>query len=177
MVRNLKCMYDFIASEILFDVTRFSELSKSEIFNNISQRNPFLFSVIIEMLIRLRDLMFKSDKVVGTRVNFKDDVIITDTVKDITDLIKYAQDAVCHIESNNNIMDEHVYSSLSIIRGRGMFLKDLPSSVYDDDFAIIFGKQRIYYKHRMLRAFNQAVKNLLPFSGVYKDVIENITPI
>lgn len=126
------------------------------------------------MLIRLRDLMFKSEKLAGKRVNFKDGVIITDTVKDITDLIKYGRDAACHIESNNNIMNEHVYSSLSIIKGKGMFLNDSPSSVYDDDFAIIFGKQRIYYKHHMLRAFNEAIENLLPFSGTCKDAIENI---
>jgi hypothetical protein len=167
-------MNDFIAPEILFDVVRFNELKESKILDDINPQNLFLFSAIIEMLIRLRDLLYKSEMVAGKKVNFKDDVIITDTVKDVTDLIKYARDAACHIESSKNIINDNNYSNLSIIIGKGMLQMDLPSSDYEDDLAIIFGKQRIYYKRHMLRSFNDAIENLLPLTGLYEDAIESI---
>lgn len=125
------------------------------------------------MLIRLRDLIYKSEMVAGKRVNFKEDVIITDTVKDVTDLIKYARDTACHVESNKNIINEHNYSNLSIIIGKGILHKDLPPSDYEDNLAIIFGKQRIYYKRHMLRSFNDAIENLLLRTGSCKDAIES----
>ena len=57
-------------------------------------------SILTRILICLRDLMYKSEHNAHSRVDFTEDVGINleDKINDVTDLIKFMRDALCHEE-------------------------------------------------------------------------------
>ena len=66
---------DFFAqSEIEIDIRRILAILGFGIFNYEKSSHPLLQSAFMELIIRLRDLLCKSEKY-GHRVNFDDDVI------------------------------------------------------------------------------------------------------
>ena len=121
-------------------------------------------AAFIELLIALLDLMYRSDKF-GRRIAFTDDVKQTEEVKDVTNLIKYVRDALCHPDSDNHHIESGIKASFNVIFGQGCLLKinDFEqSSKYPDDICFFFGSHGIYLRRHVVRAFNEAKEHLLP---------------
>jgi hypothetical protein len=98
-------------NQIESNLTRIYSIINSEIFDYRNINHPLREAAFIHLAICLRDLAFKCENN-GKRINFKDDVILTDEIKDISDLIKYCRDACCLIDSNNHKFDSGVHSHL-----------------------------------------------------------------
>jgi len=156
------------------------EMTKLEISGNI-RRSQELFdflnkpdesayflerSAFIELLIITRDLMYKTE-LYATRIDFTDDVVQTDKVNDVTDLIKFARDAVSHPESQNHFLDSDSRRrrvTNNILRGEiaidieGLII----SSDYIDDICLQVGTQKVYFRRHLHRAVQEAINKLVP---------------
>lgn len=156
-----------IKSQIESSIERIDELLATQIFWKPTIENEkFHDSAFIEILILLRDLMYQSEKYVQ-RISFIDDILLEEKIVDITDLIKYLRDALCHLDSDNHLFDKEQMHQISFcgIKGKGNFAKigDVTlSSDYDDDICFFFGRQKIYLDRHIVRAFNCAKENFLP---------------
>ena len=147
------------------DIDRIEKLIKTNIFQPNHSDSIFMRSAFIEVLICLRDLMRKTEES-SSRICFTDDVILTPNVKDVSDLIRYVRDALCHMESQNHFVAKtKTKATFNIAYRKGNFMKigDINlSSDYDDDVCFFFGEQRIYLKRHILRALTEAKQKLLP---------------
>ena len=155
----------FTECDIKSDIETIEKIIQTDIFMPNNIRNVFMKSAFIEVLICLRDLMYKTERL-SSRINFTDDVVITNDVQDVSDLIKYVRDALCHIESQNHfISNTKVKATFNIAYGKCniMQIGNISiSSDYDDDICFCFGEQKVYLNRHILRAFNEAKKKLLP---------------
>jgi len=152
-------------SEILFDIHRVDAVLGSGIFEPAAARHPLLPSALTELLIRIRDLLAKAEKY-AQRVSFTDDVIVKGKVNDVTGLIAFVRDAVCHIDSGKNDHDEvQARVSFNVVFGKAC-LAELNGvrieSEHEDDVAFFFGAQRLYLRRHLVRAYNEASASLRP---------------
>lgn len=149
----------YTKADIDNDFKRLKEILGTGIFEAANARNPLLESAFIETLVRVRDLMRKTE-VLASRISFDDDVIKTAQVQDVTDLIAYVRDALCHPESDKHFLEpRNIKFSFNVMRGRGTFAKfgDFEiKSDYDDDTAFFFGPQRVYLNRHIVRATEEA---------------------
>ena len=144
--------------------TTVHELLTSGIFNQQNISHILLKSAFIHLLISLRALMWKSDNY-SKRINFTDDVLVQGKVKDVTDLIKYVRDALCHPDSPNLRIGTTVIAPFNIYFGTGCVVQMggvTHQPLYQDDVYFTFGGQGIYLGRHIIRAFNEARENLLP---------------
>lgn len=158
----------FTKSDIESAIHRIDELLSCGIFQQQNSHNVLFRAAFIDLLIALRDLMYKSEKL-SSRIAFVDDVKKTDKIKDVSDLIKYFRDALCHPDSENNYIEvENIKSTFNVAFGKANLLKigDFEqSSQYPNDICFYFGSQGIYLKRHIMRAFEEAKSNLLPIIG------------
>jgi hypothetical protein len=154
---------DFIISS-----TRLQVLLTCGIFHRQNTGNPLLQSALIEVLILLRDLMYKTEKY-ARRINFTDDVtIIKDQVEDVTSLIEYVRNALCHIHSDKHYVEKerNILASYNVLFGKGATLLKIgdfeQSNPYEDDICFFYGLQRIFFKRHIVRAFNESLSLLSP---------------
>lgn len=158
----------FTKSDIESAIHRIDELLSCGIFQQQNSHNVLFRAAFIDLLIALRDLMYKSEKL-SSRIAFVDDVKKTDKIKDVSDLIKYFRDALCHPDSENNYIEvENIKSTFNVAFGKANLLKigDFEqSSQYPNDICFFFGSQGIYLKRHIMRAFEEAKSNLLPIIG------------
>jgi hypothetical protein len=143
------CLDFFTKSDAKMEISRIEVILGTGIFNNENTQHPLLKSAFTEMLIILRDLMYKTEKFTS-RISFTDNIVITPKVKDVTDLIKYIRDALCHEDSDNHYMPNATIKSNFNI-----------SNDYSD-ICFHFGEQVICLERHILRAFNEAKEKLLP---------------
>jgi hypothetical protein len=158
------CIDSFAKDEIMEDIQRIEELLNSEIFLPKNSGNIFVRSAFIDMLVCLRDLISKSEKY-SSRIDFDDDIIKTDKIKNISDTIRYIRDAVCHLHVNRYSNKRNVRASYNIIYGKGSLMKVggfAQYSNYKDDVCFFFGEQKVYLRRHIIKAFEEAKKNLLP---------------
>lgn len=155
----------FERSDIEENCRRISEIINSNIFSPANSRNPFVKSAFIELLVCMRDLMFKTEKF-AARISFDDDVVKTAKVNDVTDLIKFVRDALCHPEIEHHyLIPGSIKATFNICIGKGtlMSIGDITlKSDYDDDVCFFFGAQKIYLTRHIIRAFEEARKKLAP---------------
>lgn len=158
---------DFLLkSEIQSSLKRTRELLASGIL--CETPGPlFKRSVLIEVLINMKDLLIKSEKHLGKRVDFTDDVNEDDKlkIKDVTDLIANFRDASCHNDSFRRNFGGCV-SSFNEMSGKGVILKvgDLEiGSKYQDDLMFNMGNNILYLKRHIERAFNELEDNFKPY--------------
>lgn len=137
----------------------------SGIFNPNNADHPLLRAAFVELLINLRDLMYKAEKY-ASRISFTDDVTVTQQVTDVTGLIKYVRDALCHPDSDNHYVEAgNIKATFNVIFGKGTLLKmgDFEqSSPHQDDTCFLFGSQRIFLRRHILRAYDEARNKLVP---------------
>ena len=139
-------------------------LLESGIFSQQNAGHIFFRSAFIDSLISLRALMYKSERY-SKRIAFADDVIVAGKVKDVTDLIKYVRDAVCHPDSDNHKLEGGGVATFNVVFGKGCLLQIgdyRQESLYDDEIYFTFGGQGIYLHRHIIRAFKEAKENLLP---------------
>ncbi len=152
------------STDIQSSIRRIDELLACGIFQPANQGHVLFRAAFIELLIALRDLMYKSEKL-GHRVAFDDDVKQTEKIRDVTHLIKYVRDALCHPDSDNHYIESGIKATFNVIFGRGCLLKIgefEQSSAYSDDICFFFGSQGIYLNRHVIRAFDEAKAYLLP---------------
>lgn len=158
-------MDHFDSSDIESSISQLDKIFACRILSVGSAGNVLFRAAFIETLVLLRDLMYKAEKY-ATRISFVDDVQITDRVKDVTELIKYVRDALCHPDSDNHYLEAgNIKASFNVIFGAGIILK-MPnfeqSSPYSDDTCFFFGSRRIFLHRHILRAYTEAKDKLLP---------------
>ena len=147
------------------DIRTIDSLLRHGIFAPANTDHPLFRAAFIEMLIALRDLMYKAEKY-ASRIAFTDDVKIIDEVHDVTDLIKYVRNALCHPDSDNHYLEkDNIKATFNVIFGKGTLLKmgDFEqTNPYKDDTCFFFGSQRIFLRRHILRAYDDAKAKLLP---------------
>lgn len=155
----------FTKGDIEDDIGRIQTLLQTEIFLPTNINHPLCKSAFIDLLICLRDLMYKAEKY-STRINFDDDVLKTDKISDVTDLIKFVRDALCHPDiPHHYLVKGKIKATYNIAFGKCNFMKMddiIIKSDYDDDICFFFGEQKIYFKRHILRAYEEAKQKLLP---------------
>jgi hypothetical protein len=155
----------YTRSEIESDISRIDVILGCGIFNPNQGGNPLLLSALTELLILVRDLLAKSQNY-ASRVDFTDDVSIKGNVIDVTSLISFVRDAVCHIDSEKHHHDEvPARISFNVVFGAGCFaqINDVRiESQYSDDIAFFFGPQRVYLYRHIIRAYKEAASRLRP---------------
>jgi len=158
-------MDPYVRQEIEDDTDRIEAILATDIFSPHNARHPLMRSAFIEILICLRDLMAKTNNL-NLRIDFTDDVLISPDVKDVTDLIKFVRDALCHIDSKNHFVAPGIKATFNVAYGKTIMLTvdefDIASD-YDDDVCFFFGRHRIYLKRHIVRAFEEVKRKLLPF--------------
>ena len=158
----------FTKSDVESAIHRIDELLSCGIFQQQNSHNVLFRAAFIELLIALRDLMYKSEKL-ATRIAFVEDVKKTEKIKDVSDLIKYVRDALCHPDSENHFIEaRNIKSTFNVAFGKANLLKmgDFEqSSQYQDDICFFFGSQNIYLKRHIVRAFEETKSKLLPIIG------------
>lgn len=146
-------------NEIKFNLGRLNKLISSRIlweFNNPVHRQ----SVLIEVLVLLKDLLIKADQI-GKRVNFIDDVLVDDKlkIKDVTGLISNFRDAACHSDSFRRLYgDGGIILSFNEARGVTNLISIgdyVIGCKYDDDLIFNMGKHCLYLKRHIERAYNE----------------------
>jgi len=162
---------DFWAlSDIENDINRIEEIMATNIFTKENRKNPFVKSAFIEVLICLRDLMAKSEKL-SSRISFFNDINTTPQIKDVTDLITFVRDALCHPESQKNyIKPREIRATYNVAYGKedlGGIEHVTLSSDYEDEVCFFFGEQKIYLNRHIIRALNEAKEKLLPVSKFF----------
>ena len=142
------------------DLMRIYTILNSEIFELKHTNHPLLNSAFIELMICLRDLMYLCETN-SKKIDFTDDVKLTNDVKDITDLIKFIRDACCHIDSKNHKFKKTGgIFSFNILYGKST-LGDVTNE-YSDDICFCFGEHKLYLKRHIKRATTEAITNLKP---------------
>lgn len=154
-----------VQSEIRSDIHRIETVLGSGIFDAGRASNPLFLSALTEVLIRVRDLLAKAEKHTQ-RVSFTDDVIVKGKVNDVTGLVAFIRDAVCHIDSDKHDHDEvQARVSFNVVFGKAC-LAEINGirieSEYGDDVAFFFGPQRLYLRRHLVRAYKEAEASLRP---------------
>jgi len=156
-------MNTYDQQDFIVNVMRIEALLKSGIFEHFENGNVLQQSAFIELMIRLRDLMSKAEKH-GKRIDFSDDLTVTKNLKDISDAIKHMRDACCHIDSFKRIFDSNESrGEFILLHGKTSGMKignQILNSEYDDDVAIYYGINKLYFKRHILRAYEEAKNQL-----------------
>lgn len=155
----------FSKSEIESSFNRIDAILGTNIFDKKSKKNPLLKSAFIELLICLHDLMSKTEKY-ASRISFDEDIVKSDQVNDITDVIEYMRDALCHLDSDNHYLEKGGNKAIfNIIYGEGSIFTlfgYVQESYHPDDTCFFYGSQKIYLNRHILPAVEEARSKLLP---------------
>lgn len=141
------------------NIRRIEELLGCGIFNQENAGHILQVSAFIDLMICLRDLMHKTEKY-AQKIDFTDDILVNDYVTDVSDAIRAVRDACCHIDSFKRNFDENGNrGSYNVAYGRCNFMRigDLElKSEYEDDAAVFYGMNRLYFKRHIIRAFEES---------------------
>jgi hypothetical protein len=148
------------------NIERITLLINSGIFEPKNNHNPLQKSAFIDLMICLRDLLFKTEKYVA-RISFTDDILTNEYVKDVTDAITAVRDACCHIDSFKKLFNDQggrgEYNVSFYWKGTLMKIGKVElTSDYNDDIAFFYGRNRLYLNRHIIRAFNEAKEALAP---------------
>lgn len=147
--------------EIKLDLERLGAILSSGIFQSANQKHPLLQSAITELLVCLNDLLQKC-RAEGKRIDFNDDVNVTDKVKDVTDLINKMRNAACHIPSGDrDFKTERGCGTNMFLVGYGdtsgvIIAGEVLGGIYSDDVFIGYGGHLVYINRHVVRAINEA---------------------
>ena len=155
----------FSKSEIENSFNRIRAIQETKIFDKENRMSPLLKSAFIELLICLYDLMVKTEKY-SSRISFDQDVVKNSQINDITDVVKYMRDALCHLDPDNHYLEEGDKKAVfNVIYGEGSIFTlfgYVQESYHPDDTCFFYGSQKIYLKKHILPAVEEARSKLLP---------------
>jgi len=146
----------FIKSQIEISLGDITALINTGVFNANILR-PFREPVFISIILKLHDLLQKLSTL-GKRINFTDDI----PEGDITDLISKVRNAICHLNSPENLLDKErqIKFVFNMIIGKCNAMaigeKVKAKSDYDDDIAFYYGSYSLYFKRHIIRALQDA---------------------
>ncbi|MES2953024.1 MAG: hypothetical protein V4674_00490 [Patescibacteria group bacterium] len=132
------------------DIRRIHQLVESRVLETDSL---FAESAFIEILIKLNHIL-QLAATNGKRIQFTDDVIAQDEVKDVTDLVSKLRNAACHISSNTRKIDTNsfVFNRFVGHVPNGIRMGDITMGCdYADDAAFYYGPHRIYLNRHIKR--------------------------
>lgn len=158
------CMDEHDRQDCEANIWRINMLLSCGIFEAANARHPLQQSAFIELMICLRDLMHKVEKYTS-RIAFTDDILTNEYVDDVSDAIRAVRDACCHIDSFKRNFDVNGNrGSFMVAYGKCKLAKinDLELD-YDDDIAVFYKKNRLYFNRHIVRVFNEATQALKPF--------------
>lgn len=145
------------------NIRRIEELINCGIFNQDNAGHVLQMSAFIDLMICLRDLMSKTEKH-ARKIDFADDILVNGYVNDVSDAIRAVRDACCHIDSFKRNFDSNGNrGSYNVAYGKCNFMRigDVElTSDYEDDIAVFYGVNRLYFKRHIIKAFEES-KNLL----------------
>lgn len=159
----------FTKSDIYSGFDNIAKILETDIFSPENSNSPFVHASFIYVLIHLRDLMYKSIKYAHKRIDFTDDVVQFEIdrikVSDVTDLIQFVRNAICHPETTHHYLDDDIKATYNIVYGKGNLMSfngiSLKSN-YSDDVCFFFGKAKIYLNRHIIRAYYEAKEALQP---------------
>ena len=145
--------------EVQSEIERLQTLFNTGLITNpkLNSSNPFYISVLTEILILLNDLL---QKVKNTnRISFKEYIDVNknfegDGKNDITDLIRYLRNAVCHIDNDKRDLVKGWIVSFNFIHGYTRTTPDNPPDNVDD-LAILMGGTRLYINSHLVRVWEE----------------------
>ena len=110
------------------------------------------YSVIVEILIHLKDLTQKLKKL-NNGIHFTDDIPTTKYYNDITSLISHFRDAACHNDSERRR------------NAKGYLFSGNVFAAYDyiDDITILIGDGKVLVKRHLLRAYKEVFQKLIAY--------------
>ena len=150
----------FIKTQIESDLSRLIILVNTGVFDT-EVLGVFQESVFTEIMIKLNDLLQKL-KTLGKRLDFKEDV---ENASDITDLISNIRNAVCHMNSDEHMLDTEgkIKFSFNIAHGKRSLLslgaRKLITN-YEDDICFFFGENKIYFNRHIVRCLKEVGQRL-----------------
>ncbi|MBX4200995.1 hypothetical protein KW786_02595 [Candidatus Parcubacteria bacterium] len=145
----------FIKSQIKSNIDQLERLLDTGVFGAPALRE-FWEPVFISIILKLNDSLQKF-KILDKRISFNDDI----PSGDITDLINKVRNAICHLDSRENMLDQEsqIKFVFNIIVGKGIMMRigerEIGSS-YEDDIAFFFGEYCIYFKRHILRLLKES---------------------
>ena len=92
----------FIKSQIESNIRGIVQLINTGVFGADVLR-VFREPVFVSIALKLNDLLQKFDRL-GHRIVFNEDISVSDV--DITELTRRVRNAICHLDSHENILDE-----------------------------------------------------------------------
>lgn len=119
--------------------------------------SPLGKAAIVHLLVLMHDLLQRANDI-GQRIAFTDDVgEVFGKEKDVTTLVANVRSAACHITSEKNRIEGGLGLNMVVIGGkRPTAINGALGCDYEDDWALIHGPLRIYYRRHILRAFDEA---------------------
>lgn len=148
----------FVKSQIQSNIGTIKKLMSSGVFSSPALRlfqEPSFMSVIL----KLNDLLQKFDNL-QYRITFNNDM----DNGDITDLVNKVRNAICHLDSPENLLDKKTQLkfvfNMIVGKGNAIAIGDnvIASSDYADDIAFYYGEHRIYLKRHIQRVMEEAVE-------------------
>jgi hypothetical protein len=145
----------FIKNQISSNINDVENLLSTGVFSAPILR-LFQEPVFVSIILKLDDLLQKL-RILNERINFNNDI----TSGDITDLVNNVRNAICHLNSKENILDEKnkIKFVFNMAIGKVNVIKigeKMIGSDYDDDIAFFFGENRIYLKRHILRILEES---------------------
>lgn len=148
----------FIKSQIRSNIQTISTLLNTGVFSSLELR-IFQEPVFVSIILKLDDLLQKF-RILNQRINFKNDIYSGD----ITDLVNKIRNAICHLNSDENLLDRETQTKFvfNLLVGKVNAVKIgeniVAKSDYDDDIAFFYGEHRIYLQRHLIRVLNEAIE-------------------
>jgi hypothetical protein len=156
----------FVKSQITSNIKDAERIINTRVFTTLELR-PFQEPSFVSLILKLNDLLQKLS-ILGHRVTFSEDV----DSGDITDLVNKIRNAICHLDSPENLLDRNsgLKFVFNMIVGKvnAIAIGDdiVASSEYEDDIAFYYGGHRIYLSRHIVRLLEET-KNAA--KGMYPD--------
>lgn len=100
-------------------------------------------------------------------------------MQDISDLIKFVRDALCHPDSDNHYIEAgNIKSTFNVAFSKVNIMKigDFEqASKYEDDTCFFFASHGVYLRRHIVRAFEEAKTHLIPLLNANKHKTTDIS--
>lgn len=120
------------------------------------ERNPAFQASFVLAIIYLNDVLAKASAC-DRRIAFDDDVLKTDTICDVTGLVRELRNALTHVPSHQRRVGR-VKANFGLMgaRGRIEYPDRVMENPYNDDVAVFVGPMRIFLRRHIERAVAEA---------------------
>ena len=143
---------DIFQKSIIDDsITHLEALLDSGVLISENWGKPIFRSTFLDVIVTLRNLLGQLDDC-KLRVDFKDDIVLSEKIGDISDLVVFIRNAFCHPKSPENVYKQGDTVKL-------VYFFNI-SNEKDGDICFYFGTHQIFLKRHIVRAFEEAKKKV-----------------